>query len=65
MDMDDFTSPRGKNPLEQLLKQDLGPLSVADLHDRIAVLESEIERTRAHITQTASHRASAEALFRK
>lgn len=65
MDMDDFTPNRGRNPLGPLQAQDLGPLSVTDLEERIAALQAEIERTRTHMEQTARHRAGAEALFKK
>ncbi|MDQ4421862.1 DUF1192 domain-containing protein [Sphingobium sp. DEHP117] len=65
MDMDDNLPRKADDPLALLARQDLDPLSVAELHDRIALLEGEIIRTRAKINQSVNHKASAEALFRK
>lgn len=65
MDMDDNVPKSANDPLALLLKQDLDPLSVAELHERIALLEDEINRTRAKIDLSVNHKASAEALFRK
>lgn len=65
MDMDDFVPKRANDPLSALTKQDLDPLSVDELHERVALLESEITRTRKKIDQSVNHKASAEALFRK
>jgi uncharacterized small protein (DUF1192 family) len=59
----DFT-PRNTDPLSMLVKQDLDPLSVDELHARIEILESEIVRTRQKIEGAVNHRASADALFR-
>lgn len=65
MDMDDNVPKSANDPLALLLKQDLDPLSVAELYERIALLEGEINRTRAKIDLSVNHKASAEALFRK
>ena len=51
--------------LKQLAKQDLDPLSVAELDERIALLEAEIARTRAKSERAVNHRASADALFKR
>ncbi|MGP7794678.1 DUF1192 domain-containing protein [Sphingomonas sp. CLY1604] len=64
MDADD-TPSRGHDALAELLRQDLDPLSVAELEARIAALEGEIARTRARIERSVNHRASADALFRR
>jgi len=64
MDLDDAPS-RPNDALAALQRQDLDPLSVDELHARIAVLESEIARTRKRIEQSVDHRASADALFRR
>ena len=59
--MDDDDLPRRRDDvLAALAKQ-----SVAELDDRIAVLEAEIARTKAHKAAAGSFKASAEALFRK
>lgn len=65
MDMDDYSPRRPDDPLALLVKQDLDPLSVGELEERISCLEAEIARTRKRIDRSAGHRASAEALFRK
>lgn len=64
--MDDEDLPRRHDDiLAALIKQSLDPLSVAELDDRIAVLEAEIVRVKAHKAAAGSFKASAEALFRK
>jgi uncharacterized small protein (DUF1192 family) len=63
MDPDDLPS-RPSDALAAVQRQDLGPLSVAELEARIAALEAEIARTRQHMGRAAAHRASADALFR-
>ena len=65
MDLDEFSAPPRQNPLTDLARQDLDPLSVDELHERIALLEAEIVRTRAKIEKAINQRASADALFRK
>jgi uncharacterized small protein (DUF1192 family) len=56
---------RLNDPLALLARQDLDPLSVAELDERIALLEAEIARTRKHADRAVNHRASADALFRR
>ncbi|KTE25849.1 MULTISPECIES: DUF1192 domain-containing protein [unclassified Sphingopyxis] len=64
--MDDDDLPRRRDDvLAALTKQVLDPLSVAELDDRIAVLEAEIARVKAHKAAAGTFKASAEALFRK
>jgi uncharacterized small protein (DUF1192 family) len=65
MDLDELFPDKPKDPLTQLTRQDLDPLSVEELHARIAVLEDEIARVRAKIDASVSFRASAEAIFKK
>lgn len=65
MDLDELFPNKPDDPLTQLLRQDLDPLSVEELHARIGALEGEIARVRAKIDAAVNHRASAEALFRK
>lgn len=57
--------PRPGDPIALLAKQDLDPLSVAELEKRIAILEGEIARVRQHMQRAVNHRASADALFRR
>jgi ATP-dependent Clp protease ATP-binding subunit ClpA len=49
MDMEDYVPKRADDPLALLLKQDLDPLSIDELHARIALLENEIDRIRGKI----------------
>lgn len=49
----------------RLAGEDLGPYSQAELDKRIALLEAEIARVRAHSNKAAAHRAAADALFAK
>ena len=65
MDMDGDLPRKIDDPLAQLLRQDLGPLSVADLEERVRALEGEIARTRSKIENAVNHKASAEALFKR
>ncbi|HEX7871845.1 MAG TPA: DUF1192 domain-containing protein [Sphingobium sp.] len=66
MDADDFLPRRGNSDILALLaKQDLDPLSVAELEERIAILSAEIERTKQKIFKAVNHKASADALFKK
>jgi uncharacterized small protein (DUF1192 family) len=48
-----------------LAREDLGPYSQAELAERIALLEAEIARVKAHRDKAAVHRAAADALFGK
>jgi uncharacterized small protein (DUF1192 family) len=61
----DADEPRPADPLALLAKQDLDPLSVADLEERIARLEAEVERSRARLAGATRFKASADALFRR
>lgn len=64
--MDDDDLPRRRDDvLAALTGQPLDPLSVDELDDRIAVLEGEIARIKAHRSAATSQKAAAEALFRK
>ena len=64
--MDDDDLPRRRDDvLAALIKQPLDPLSLDELDDRVAVLESEIERVKAHKAAAGTFKANAEALFRK
>lgn len=63
--MDDDLPKRADDPVTILTKQDLDPMSVNELHERISLLEGEINRVRAKIDKSVNHKASAEALFRK
>lgn len=49
----------------RLASEDLGPYSQAELDERIALLDAEIARVKAHRDKAAAHRATADALFGK
>lgn len=63
MEVDDAPS-RPNDALTELIRQDLDPLSVAELEARITALEGEIARSRQKIERAVNHRASADQLFR-
>ena len=65
MDDDDLFSSRPTDPLTLLTRQDLGPISIDELRERIAVLQAEIARVEAHIAATEQHRSAADALFKR
>ena len=65
MDEDDFFSSRPQDPLTLLVKQDLGPLSVDELNERIETLKAEIARIEQHLADTARHRNAADELFKR
>ena len=57
--------PRPKSDAAGLLaKESLDSYSQDELAERIALLEAEIERVRAHRNRASAHRAAADALFR-
>jgi uncharacterized small protein (DUF1192 family) len=65
MDLDELFPGKPDDPLTLLTHQDLDPMSVEELHSRIAALEAEIARCKARIETAVSFRASADAIFRK
>lgn len=64
MEEPDRPRPSG-DAASRLAGEDLGPYSQAELDERIALLEAEIVRVRAHQSKAAAHRAAADALFGK
>ena len=66
MDLDELMSRRkADDPLSALRREDLDPLSLDELKQRIAVLEAEIERTRAKLNSASTFRSAADALFKR
>jgi uncharacterized small protein (DUF1192 family) len=65
MDIEDLFPNKPADPLTELGRQDLDPLSVEELHARIAALKEEIARVETHIARVTAHRSAAEELFRK
>ena len=64
MDLDELFAKRPDDPLTQLVRQDLDPLSVKELKERVEVLESEIARVNQKIQASVQFRASADAIFK-
>jgi uncharacterized small protein (DUF1192 family) len=65
MDLDDLFPDKPKDPLAELGKQDLDPISIEELNERIAALKAEIARVEAHIDRVTAHRSAAEELFKR
>lgn len=65
MDADENLPRRKDDLVAQLGKQDLDPLSIDELNERIDLLTAEIERAQTKIDRAVNHRASADALFRR
>jgi len=65
MDLDDLFPSKPEDPLKALGRQDLDPLSVDELEERIAALKAEIARVEAHMQQAQTHKSAAEELFKK
>jgi uncharacterized small protein (DUF1192 family) len=61
---DDLPRPRG-DAASLLAKEDLSPYSLAELDERVAMLNAEIARVQAHRDKSAAHRSAADALFGK
>ncbi len=65
MENDDNLPLRTGDPLSLVVRQDIDPLSVSELHERIAILQAEISRCQAKIDHASSHRNIADQLFKK
>jgi len=65
VDLEELFPSKPDDPLVALGKQDLDPMSIAELHERIEILKAEIERVEAHMQRAQTHRSAAEELFKK
>ena len=65
MDLEELFPSKPDDPLIALATQDLDPMSIDELHERIEALKSEIARVEAHIHRVETHRSAAEELFKK
>ena len=65
MDLDELFPSKPDDPLVALAKQDLDPLSIAELQERIEALKAEIARVEAHMQRAQIHRSAADELFKK
>jgi len=64
MDLDELFAKRPDDPLVLLTRQDLDPLSVEELHERVAILEGEVARVNQKIQASVNFRASADTIFK-
>ena len=64
VDLDDLFPSTPGDPLVELGRQDLDPISIDELRERIEALKAEIERVEAHIKRVSAHRSAAEELFK-
>jgi uncharacterized small protein (DUF1192 family) len=65
MDLEDLFPSKPDDPLVALGRQDLDPISIDELKERIDTLKAEITRVEAHIQRVQTHRSAAEDLFKK
>ena len=65
MDLDDLFPSKPGDPLTELVKQDLDPLSQHELAERIKKLKGEIARVEAHMSAVDKHRSAADELFKR
>lgn len=63
MEADDRPRPRG-DAASLLASESLDSYSLDELDERVATLEAEIARIKAHRDKAAAHRLAAEAFFR-
>jgi uncharacterized small protein (DUF1192 family) len=64
MDLEDLFPSKPDDPLVALARQDLDPLSIEELQERVAALQAEIARVEAHMAAASKHRSAAEELFK-
>ncbi|MEO6113949.1 MAG: DUF1192 domain-containing protein [Sphingomicrobium sp.] len=65
MDLDDLFPSKPGDPLVELVRQDLDPLSIDELAERIETLRQEIARVEAHIAKVQQHRSAADDIFKR
>jgi len=65
MDLEELFPSKPGDPLVELARQDLDPISIEELEARIEALRAEIARVEAHIQRVQTHRSAAEELFKK
>jgi uncharacterized small protein (DUF1192 family) len=65
MDLEELFPSKPGDPLVELAKQDLDPMSIDELVARIEALKAEIARVESHMEHAQTHRSAAEELFKK
>jgi uncharacterized small protein (DUF1192 family) len=63
--MDDEDDFKPGQPIVEIGKEDLDPLSFEELDQRVARLKAEIARVEAHKARASAHFSKADELFRK
>ena len=65
MDLEDLFPSKPDDPLVALGRQDLDPMSIEELTERIELLKAEIARVEQHMQRAQVHRSADEELFKK
>jgi uncharacterized small protein (DUF1192 family) len=65
MDMDELFARKPADPLVLMTRQDLDPLSVEELRERLEILAAETTRVKQKLEGAVNYRASADALFKR
>jgi uncharacterized small protein (DUF1192 family) len=65
VDLDELFPSKPGDPLVEIGKQDLDPMSIEELKARIETLKAEVSRVEAHMQRAQTHRSAAEELFKK
>jgi uncharacterized small protein (DUF1192 family) len=65
MDLEELFPSKPDDPLVALAKQDLDPMSIEELKERVEALKIEITRVENHMKRAQDHRSAAEELFKK
>ena len=65
MDIDELFARKPADPLTLLARQDLDPMSVAELRERLEILAAETRRVAQKIEGAVNHKASADDLFKR
>jgi uncharacterized small protein (DUF1192 family) len=65
VDLEELFPSKPGDPLVELGKQDLDPMSIEELKARIEALKAEISRVEAHMQRAQTHRSAADELFKK
>ncbi len=65
MDLEELFPRKPGDPLVELARQDLDPLSIDELESRLVALKAEIDRVETHMQRAQTHRSAADELFRK
>ena len=65
LDLEDLFPSKPDDPLVALGRQDLDPMSIEELTERIELLKAEIARVEQHMQRAQVHRSAAEELFKK